>query len=127
MRKTILAAGIAVGVLILIVGAVLIYPVVNLNSILAARQKTLLDKISDAVGRPVEIEEIKGSLGWGVSIAVRGVKIADDPAFSQLPFVTVNQVLGAVELLPLLGGDVKVTRLFSISRRSGFCATRRGN
>ncbi|HEY2662756.1 MAG TPA: AsmA family protein [Candidatus Binataceae bacterium] len=111
MRKIILTVGIAVGVLILIVGAVLFYAVANLNSIIASQQKMLLDKLGDAVGRPVEIEEIKASLGWGVSIAVSGLKIADDPAFSQLPFVAANQVSGAVELLPLLGGDLKVTRL----------------
>jgi hypothetical protein len=111
MRKIILIGGIAVGALSLIVAAVLVYALTNLNSIIASRQKLLLDKLSDAAGRSVEIQEIKASLGWGVSVAISGLKIADDPAFSQLPFVAANQVSGAVELLPLLGGEVKVTRL----------------
>lgn len=111
MRKIVLAAGIAVAVLLLLVGAVLIYAVIDLNSIIAARKKILLDKLSEALDRPVEIQEVKASLGWGVSIAVSDVKIADDPAFSQLPFVTANQVSGGVELLPLLSGDLKVTSL----------------
>ena len=111
MRKTILTVGIALGALLLIIGAVLIYAIANLNSIIASRQKMLLDKLSDVVGRPVEIAEIKASLGWGVSIAISGLKIADDPAFSQLPFVAANQVSAAVELLPLLGGNLKITRL----------------
>jgi hypothetical protein len=63
MRKIILGAGIAVGVLLLIVAAVLIYAVANLNSIIATRQKMLLDKLSDALGRPVEIQEVKASIG----------------------------------------------------------------
>jgi uncharacterized protein involved in outer membrane biogenesis len=111
MRKIILVAGITVGVLILIVGGVLIYAVANLNSIIASRQKMLLDKVADALGRPVEIQGIKASLGWGVSIAISGVKIADNPAFSQMPFVAADQVAAGVNLLPLLRGDVKVTRL----------------
>src|SRR5271165_5034437 len=111
MRKIILIGAIAVGALSLIVAAVLIYALTDLNSIIASRQKLLLDKVSEAVGRPVEMQQIKASLGWGVTVAISGVKIADDPAFSQLPFVAANQVSGAVELLPLLGGEVKVTRL----------------
>jgi len=111
MRKVVLVAGIAVGVLLLALGAVLIYAIANLNSIIATRQKMVLDKVSDVLGRPVEIQEIEASLGWGISIAISGVKIADDPIFSQLPLVAVNQVSAGVELLPLIRGDLKVTRL----------------
>ena len=111
MRRLLLIAGGAIGVAILIVAAVVGYAYLNLNSIIAANRARLLDRASAALGRPIEAGEIKASLGWGVAIDVTGVKLADDPAFSQLPFVQASDVFLKVELLPLLHKEVKVTEL----------------
>lgn len=111
MRKVLLAAGGVIGVLILIVAALIGYAYFNLNSIIAAQRARLLARVSDAVGRPLEADEIKASLGRGVAIEITGVKLADDPAFSQLPFVQADDVLLKVEFWPLLSKELKVTEL----------------
>jgi AsmA protein len=111
MRRLILIAGVAIGVAILIVVAVVGYAYLNLNSIIASNRARLLDRASAAVGRPIQADELKASLGRGVAIEVTGVKLADDAAFSQLPFVQADDVFLKVELIPLLRKEIKVTEL----------------
>src|ERR1019366_7528929 len=111
MRRLLLIVGGVIGVAILIVVALVGYAYLNLNSIIAANRARLLDRVSAAVGRPIEAGEIKASLGRGVGIEVTGVKLADDAAFSQLPFVQAADVFLKVELLPLLHKEIKVTEL----------------
>lgn len=111
MRKVLLAAGGVIGVIILIVVALIGYAYFNLNSIIASQRTRLLARASDAVGRPIEANEIKATLGRGVAIEITGVKLADDPAFSQLPFVQADEVLLKVEFLPLLSKELKITEL----------------
>ena len=96
---------------VLIVAAVMGYAYLNLNSIIAANRERLLARASDAIGRPVEAAEIKASLGRGVSIEMTGVRLDDDPTFSQLPFVQADEVFLKVELIPLLFKEIKVTEL----------------
>ncbi len=111
MRKTLLIAGSVLGVLLLVVIGLIIYAASNLNSIIATRRARILALVSDSLGRPVEVQDIKAALGMGVSMQITGVKIGDNPAFSQLPFVAANEVSGEVEFLPLLAGDVRLTKL----------------
>ncbi len=111
MRRLILVAGAVIGLAILIVVGVVGYAFLNLNSIIAANRARLLDRAAAAIGRPLEVAEIKATLGWGVAIDVTGVRLADDAAFSQLPFVQADEVLLKVELLPLLHKEIKVTEL----------------
>jgi uncharacterized protein involved in outer membrane biogenesis len=111
MRRLLLVAGAVIGLAILIGAAVVGYAFLNLNSIIAANRARLLDRATAAVGRPLEVAEIKASLGWGTAIDVTGVQLANDAAFSQLPFVQADEVLLKVELLPLLRKEIKVTEL----------------
>jgi hypothetical protein len=111
MRKVLLTAGGVIGVIILVIAGLVGYAYFNLNSIIASQRARLLARISDAVGRPIEADEIKASLGRGVAIEITGIKLADDPAFSQLPFVQAADVLLKVEFVPLLAKQLKVTEL----------------
>ena len=111
MRRLMLVAGVVIGLAILIVAAVVGYAFLNLDSIIADNRARLLDRAAAAIGRPLEVAEIKASLGWGAAIDVTGVRLADDAAFSQLPFVQADDVLFKVELLPLLHKEIKVTEL----------------
>lgn len=111
MRRLLTIIGALVGVLILAIIAILTYAYFNLNSIIASNRSFILARASDALGRPVEIQDIKATIGWGVKIDVSEVKVADDPSFSQLPFLQAGDVLVNVELLPLLSRSVKVTSL----------------
>jgi hypothetical protein len=111
MRKFLLTASGVIGVVILIAVGLIGYAYFNLNSIIASQRGRLLARVSDAIGRPIEAAEIKASLGRGVAIEITGVKLADDPAFSQLPFVQAADVLLKAEFLPLLRKELNVTEL----------------
>jgi len=62
---------------------------------------TLETDLSGALGRKVEIGNIQLSILSG-GVAVNDVSIADDPAFSQEPFLTAKQLTAGVALVPLI-------------------------
>ena len=111
MRKLIRAAIVVVGVIVVAVTAVVIYAVLNLNGIIQKQRGLILSKASDAVGRKVDVQDIHASLGWGVIADLRGVTIADDPSFSQTPFVQAADVYARVALMPLLSHRVEVKQI----------------
>lgn len=111
MRKAILTAIIIVGVIIIVVVGVMIYAAVNLNSLIASNRARILAKASDSLGRKVDVQNISASLGWGVSVDLSGVSIADDPRFSDKPFVTASDIYAKVAILPLLHRQIEVDRL----------------
>jgi len=111
MRRLLIIIGAIVGGVVLAVIAIFTYAYFNLNSIIASNRGYILARASDALGRPVEIQDIKAAVGWGVKMDVREVKVADDPSFSQLPFLQASDVYVNVELLPLLSRSLKVTKL----------------
>ncbi len=111
MRRILLIVGIVVGAVVLIALGLTAYAFFNLSSIVAHNEKRILARVSDALGRPVQVGKIQAQMGWGVSVEVSGLTIADDPAFSQKPFLAANDVSVDVEFLPLLRGEAKVTRL----------------
>lgn len=111
MRKTVTISLAIVGVLILVVVGLVAYALLNLNSIIRTNQTYLLARVSDSLGRWVDAQAIDVSLGWGIGLAIKSVQIADDPRFSQTPFVQANEVSGEVAFLPLLRREVQITRL----------------
>jgi uncharacterized protein involved in outer membrane biogenesis len=111
MRRILVIIGGVIGLLAVIIAVVIGYAYFNLNSIIEANRERLLQRVSDAVGRPVEAGAIKASFGRGISIEVSGIKIDDDDAFSQLPFVEADALFLKVEFIPLLYRDLEVTDL----------------
>jgi len=107
MRRVLIIGGAA----LLIAVALLGYAVLNLNRIIRENKPYALAEISGALGRKVEVGDVKASLRWGVILDITGVKIADDPAFSPAPIIQVSEVYGEAELLPLLGGRLSLRRL----------------
>ena len=97
--------------MLLIAAALVAYAFFNLSSMVASNQKRILTRVSNALGRRVDVGQIKAQMGFGVSVEVSGLKIADDPAFSKEPFLAANDVSVEVEFVPLLYGEVRVTRL----------------
>ena len=89
-----------VGAVVLIAAGLTAYAYFNLSSIVARNEKRILARVSDALGRPVEVGKIQAQMGWGVSVEVSGLTIADDPAFSSKPFLAANDVSVDVEFLP---------------------------
>ena len=62
-------------------GAILFYAATNLNSIIAERRQTILDKVSTALGRQVHADDIKVSLGWGILAELRECRWLTIPIF----------------------------------------------
>jgi len=110
MRRGLLITGSILGIIVLVVAALFGYAAFNLNSIISANRARILDRLSDAIGRPVSVSDIKASFGWGVSLDLSGLAVADDPAFSTQPLVSVPDIYCRIELLPLLAKHIRVVR-----------------
>jgi len=111
MLRSIRIFAIAVGAILIVVGGVLLLAVSNLNSIVSHNRARLLQPISNALGRDIEAGDIKAALGWGVSVDIRNVRIRDDPQFSQLPFIQIQDLSATLKLLPLLSKRIEVSEV----------------
>jgi uncharacterized protein involved in outer membrane biogenesis len=111
MRRIVVIIAAVVGSIVVLVGAVLFYAAMNLNSIIAERRQPLLDKVSASLGRPVHAADIKTTLGWGIDADITGVQIGDDPAISDKPFVEASDVYAKLRLIPLLGRRIEVSEV----------------
>jgi hypothetical protein len=96
---------------VLIAAGLTAYAYFNLSSIVARNEERILARVSGELGRRVQVAKIQAQMGWGVSVEVSGLTIADDPAFSTKPFLAANDVSVDVEFFPLLRGEAKVIRL----------------
>jgi uncharacterized protein involved in outer membrane biogenesis len=111
LRRILIISGIAVGVLVLIAGALTAYAFFNLSSIVARNEKRIVARVSNELGRRVEVAKIQAQMGWGVSVEVSGLTIADDSSFSAKPFLAADDVSIKIEFFPLLRGEAKITKL----------------
>lgn len=95
MSRTLRIVLIIVGILVvLIIVAPFLIPVNQFRP-------TIEEKASAALGRKVDVGNLSLSLFTG-SIAADNLSIADDPKFSQSPFLTAKSVRVGVELIPLI-------------------------
>lgn len=111
MRKPLIIAGLCLGALVIVVGAIVLYAAFNLNWIVAQNRGYLISRLSEALGRDVQAQSVSLSLGWGMAMQVDGFKVADDPSFSQLPFLSANRLNCRVELMPLLRRELRISEL----------------
>jgi AsmA protein len=105
MRRTLRIVLIIVAVLVVLV---LVAPfLIPVNEF----RPTIEQKASAALGRKVDVGNLSLSLFSG-SLAADNLSIADDPKFSNSPFLTAKSVKVGVELLPLiLHKDLNITRI----------------
>src|SRR5262249_2038600 len=87
----------------------------NLNSLIERNQSRILRRVSEELQRPVQVDNVSARAGWGVWIEIGGLKIAEDPAFGQLPFLSAPRTTLEVELLPILRGHVRVSTMTLIN------------
>lgn len=98
-KKIIRYVLIAVGALVLIL---LVLPLfINANSFRPAIE----EKLSAAMGRKVQVGDLSLSLFSG-SLAAADLSIADDPGFSNTPFLTAKSFKVGVEVWPLITSKV---------------------
>src|SRR3954471_9710831 len=94
-KKVLIGVGVVFGVLVLI--ALVLPLLVNVDKLRPEVQK----QASDALGRNVTIGELKLAVFSG-GVTAKDISIADDPAFSQQPFVTAKSLDVGVDLMPLI-------------------------
>lgn len=87
----------------------------NLNSLIERNQTRILRLVSEELRRPVQVDNVSARAGWGVWIEIGGLKIAEDPAFGQLPFLSAPRTTLEVDLLPILRGHVRVSTMTLIN------------
>ena len=95
MRKTLKIVGIVVAVIILLLIIVPFF--INADSF----RPLIQSKAQDALGRNVTIGKLGFSLFSG-SLSADGITIADDPRFSNSPFVTAKSLDVSVDVMPLI-------------------------
>jgi AsmA protein len=95
MNKILRNIGIGVAVIIVIL---LVLPMfINVNSF----RPRIESELSSALGRKAEVGDLSLSI-LGGSVSAANISIADDPAFSNSPFLTAKSLKIGVELLPLI-------------------------
>ncbi len=111
MRKTVLISSIVVGAVVLIAAGLAAYAYFNLSSLIARNQDRILARVSHELGRQVAVGKIQAQVGWGVSVEVNGLTIADDPAFSSKPFLSRRRRESRCRVSSVAGGEARVSRL----------------
>lgn len=77
----------------------------------ASRSGQLLSAAGKKLGRHIDADAFAMSLRGGIGVALTGVRVADDPAFGDEPFVRASRLEMRMRLLPLLLGRVVVDRI----------------
>jgi AsmA protein len=95
MKKMHRNIGIGVAVVVVILLALPLF--IDVNSL----RPKIESEISNALGRKAEIGDLSLSI-FGGQVSAANISIADDPAFSNSPFLTAKNVKIGVELLPLI-------------------------
>ena len=95
MKTALKVIGIVIAVLI--VAAIALPFLVNVNSF----RPQIESNLSSALGRPVKVGNLSLSILSG-SVRADQLSIADDPKFSQAPFIQAKSLKVGVELMPLL-------------------------
>jgi uncharacterized protein involved in outer membrane biogenesis len=112
MPRSLRIALITAGAIVLIVLALVTYALLNLNSLIRDNRERVLARLSESLGRPVQISDVRAAVKYyGVVLDATGLRIADDPAFSQLPIIQADEVVGQANFLPLLVGRLHLSRV----------------
>jgi len=105
-KKLMVVAGI-----VLVLGALLAFALVNLDSLVKRNKDYILAQAEQALGRKVAVDDIGVTLWGGIGVRLKNFALADDKAFSQKDALRAADLQVNVEFLPLLWKEVRVTRL----------------
>src|SRR3954463_1087945 len=94
-KKVLIGVGVIFAVLILI--GLLLPLLVNVDRL----RPQVQEQASKALGRNVSIGELKLAVFSG-GVTAKDISVADDPAFSQQPFLTAKSLDVGVDLMPLI-------------------------
>ncbi len=100
-----------IGSVLLIAVGLLVFALINLNSLIASNKDRILHQVEQILGREVEVQEIGVTVWGGIGARLTQFRIADDPAFSADAFVRADDLQVNVALWPLLSQEIQVSRL----------------
>lgn len=95
-------------VCLLIGGGALGFALLNVNRYLNDNRPWIEERVQSATGRRVSFGEMGLSVWGGLGATISNLEIADDPKFSDEPFVRAANVRVKVAILPALFGRVEV-------------------
>lgn len=105
MRKFVI-----VGIILLVLAAVVIVALFNLNGIVNRNKQFILAKAEQSIGRAVSVDEIGVTLRGGIGVRLTNLKLADDPAFSSDFFIEAADLQVNAKIWPLLKKRFEVKR-----------------
>jgi AsmA protein len=108
VKKVLIIVGVIIAVLVLVVVSLPLF--FNANSF----KPKIESELSTALGRQVNIGNIKLAILSG-GVTVDNVSIADDPAFSNSPFLSARQLTVGVHIFPLIFSKQLEIESFTIS------------
>ncbi len=103
--------GLIVLVSLAVVGGLIGFALFNIDRYLNENRDWIASRVESATGRRVSLGEIGLSLWGGFGAAVADLAIADDPAYSDEPFVRADLVRVEVALWPALFGRIEVREI----------------
>lgn len=105
MKKALIA--VAAVLLVLLIVAVVAPFVIDLNQY----KGTILAKVRPAIHRDVDFDRIELTILTGIGAELQGLKIPENPEFASGNFITLDSVQVRLKFLPLLKGEVQVSKL----------------
>lgn len=105
MRKLVIA-GIVLVVLIVLTAVALL----NLNALVSRNKNYLVAQVEEALGRDVQVGDIGLTLWGGIGVRLKQFSLADDPSFSEKPFLRASDLQVNMSFLPLLRKELQVSK-----------------
>lgn len=91
--------------------AVVVFALLNLNSLVNRNKDFFLSQAEQALGRKVSVGDVGVTLWGGIGVTLSRFTLSDDPSFSSSHFVSAEDLQVNLKLLPLLRKDFQVKRL----------------
>lgn len=100
--------------------------VANLNTLIAVNRDRIVAGMSEGFARPVSIDAITVGFHGGIAMELRGLHVADDPAFAKDDFLSTDRADVIVRFWPLLQRRVELRRITVRSPRLTIIRTAHG-
>ena len=102
---------IALFVLIVIVAALTVLAVMNLNYFINQNKDYLLTQVEESIGRKLSVGNIETGFTDGIGIKINGFSVSDDEGFSDGDFLSAKEIQVNVSFFALLSKKIVVTKL----------------
>jgi len=106
-RKWLIGGAVAV----IVLAAVLIVALLNLNSLIARNKDYLLQQAEQTMGRKLKVGAIEATIFSGLGVKLMNFSMADDPRYSKEDFIRARDLQVIVNFWPLLKKEVRVKKV----------------